>query len=181
MEDVRLTEAMDSLLKVLEEGDVEVVARAVFNLDNTRQLLDRLHNDPSLRRLCGWESRREIPHESQFSRAFASFAASELPQRLHAALIESIQKFRQAMEASGDASIDVSREYLAMLEDGVIAAQYLEAWQTDTDEAVLIAPAYTFLMMNRPATVQVWLDAGSSGWWTTGGSRRACARRPPRW
>ena len=85
--------------------------------------------------------------------------------RTAASLIESIQKFRQVMEASGDASIDVGREYMAMLQDGVIAAQYLEAWQTETDEAVLIAPAYTFLMMNRPATVQVWLDAGSSGWW----------------
>jgi hypothetical protein len=43
------------------------------------QLLDRLSVDVSLRRICGWESRREIPHESQFSRAFAEFAASELP------------------------------------------------------------------------------------------------------
>ncbi len=51
------------------------------------------------------------------------------------------------------------------LQDGVIAAQYLEGWQTQAGEAVLIAPAFTFLMMNRPATVQFWLDAGSSGWW----------------
>jgi superfamily I DNA/RNA helicase len=82
-----------------------------------------------------------------------------------ASLIESIQKFRQAMEASGDTGIDVGREYLAMLEDGVIAAQYIEAWQTSTDPAVLIAPAHTFLMMNQPATVQIWLDVGSGGWW----------------
>ena len=59
------------------------VAKAVFNLNATRQLLDRLSVDVSLRRICGWESQREIPHESQFSRAFAEFAASELPQRLH--------------------------------------------------------------------------------------------------
>jgi hypothetical protein len=85
--------------------------------------------------------------------------------RTAASLIESIQKFRQAMEASGDASIDVGREYLAMLQDGVIAAQYIEAWQTTPDEAVLIAPAHTFLMTNRPATVQFWLDVGSGGWW----------------
>ena len=85
--------------------------------------------------------------------------------RTAASLIESIQKFRQAMESSGDASIDVGREYLAMLQDGVIAAQYIEAWQTAPDEAVLIAPAHTFLMMNRPATVQFWLDVGSGGWW----------------
>ena len=85
--------------------------------------------------------------------------------RTAASLIESIQKFRQAMEASGDASIDVGREYLAMLADGVIAAQYIEAWQTAPGEAVLIAPAHTFLMMNQPVAVQFWLDVGSGGWW----------------
>ena len=85
--------------------------------------------------------------------------------RTASSLIESIQKFRQAMEASGDTSIDMGREYLAMLQDGVIAAQYIEAWQTERAEAVLLAPAHTFLMMNRPATVQFWLDVGSNGWW----------------
>jgi hypothetical protein len=68
------------------------VAKAVYNLSDTRQLLDRLANDVSLRRICGWSRRNEIPHESQFSRAFASFAAAELPQRLHAAPIESAQR-----------------------------------------------------------------------------------------
>jgi hypothetical protein len=52
-----------------------------------------------------------------------------------------------------------------MLNDGVIAAQYLEAWRTETNEAVLVAPAYTFLLMNRPVTVQFWLDAGAAGWY----------------
>jgi hypothetical protein len=51
-----------------------------------------------------------------------------------------------------------------MLQDGVIAAQYLEGWRAEILDAVLVAPAYTFLMMNRPATVQFWLDIGSSGW-----------------
>jgi hypothetical protein len=36
----------------------------------------------------------KIPNESQFSRAFASFAESELPQPLHAALIEATEKDR---------------------------------------------------------------------------------------
>jgi hypothetical protein len=91
--------------------------------------------------------------------------------RTAASLIESIQKFRQAMtlpdnlQASGNTSIDMGREYLTMLQDGIIAAQYLETWQTEPAEAVLLAPAHTFLMMNRPATVQFWLDVGSSGWW----------------
>jgi len=86
------------------------VAKAIYNLSLTRQLLDRLHNDASLRRLCGWESRREIPHESQFSRAFASFAASQLPQRLHAALIESTQKERLVGHISRDSTEIAARE-----------------------------------------------------------------------
>jgi hypothetical protein len=45
-----------------------------------------------------------------------------------------------------------------------ISAQYIEAWQVGQSEAVLLAPAYTFLMMNQPATIQFWLDAGSGGW-----------------
>ena len=50
------------------------------------------------------------------------------------------------------------------LEDGVIAAQYIGAWQEPEDDAVLLAPAHTFLMMNRPVDYQFWLDVGSRGW-----------------
>ena len=62
-------------------------------------------------------------------------------------------------------NFDFGREYIAMLQEEVIAAQYLESWKTENDEFVLVAPAYTFLMMNRPVTVQFWLDVGSSGWY----------------
>ena len=63
------------------------VAKTVYGLETTRQLRERLGADPQLRCLCGWNTRRQIPRESTFSRAFAEFAASELPRRLHAALI----------------------------------------------------------------------------------------------
>jgi hypothetical protein len=86
------------------------VAKAVYNLSDTRQLLDRLRSDPSLRRICGWSRRSDIPHESQFSRAFASFAASELPQRLHAALIEATQKERLVGHISRDSTEIEARE-----------------------------------------------------------------------
>ena len=51
-----------------------------------------------------------------------------------------------------------------MVADGVIAARYVRSWELPTEEAVLLAPAYTFLMSNRPVAVQFWLDLGSSGW-----------------
>lgn len=86
--------------------------------------------------------------------------------RVAASLIESVQKFRWAMEPTLEpgTGMDIGREYLAMLNDGVIAAQYVSAWTDSRQDAVMLAPAYTFLMSNRPVEVQFWLDAGSSGW-----------------
>ncbi|NOY98327.1 MAG: hypothetical protein GXP40_03850 [Chloroflexi bacterium] len=90
--------------------------------------------------------------------------------RVAASLIESAQKFRRVMEPANFASQEgeplasLGREYIAMLQEGVIAAQYLESWRDQPEEAVLIAPAYTFLMQNRPVTAQFWLNPGSEGW-----------------
>ena len=55
------------------------IAKAVWNLPTTRNLNDRLHCDPTLRRLCGWprvsaHASWGVPHESTFSCAFAAFA-----------------------------------------------------------------------------------------------------------
>jgi len=89
--------------------------------------------------------------------------------RVAASLVESVKKFRMAMEPSDPRGLQdlggLGREYIQMLQDGVIAASYLEGWQTEDKDAVLVAPAHTFLMMNRPVTIQFWLDPGSSGWY----------------
>jgi hypothetical protein len=93
------------------------------------------------------------------------FHRNEDAIRVAASLIESIKKFRYAMESSNtNPDFDLGREYLAMLADGVIAAQYLESWRSENKDTVLVAPAHTFLLMNHPVTVQFWLDPGSSGW-----------------
>lgn len=64
------------------------VAKTVFNFPSTRALWERLQSDNNFRRICGWETKWEIPSEATFSRAFAEFAATELPQKVHAAIIE---------------------------------------------------------------------------------------------
>ena len=74
-------------------------------------------------------------------------------------LIESARKFRQV------ASDDLGREYVQMVQDGVVAAQYVRSWQRQPQDAVLLAPAHTFLMSNRPVMHQFWLDVGGTGWW----------------
>ena len=82
--------------------------------------------------------------------------------RVASSLIESVKKFRQALE-TGQAEMDLGKEYIAMLNEGVLAAQYLQSYQVEQN-AVLVVPATTFLMMNQPVQVQFWLDAGASGW-----------------
>jgi hypothetical protein len=86
------------------------VAKAVFNLGTTRQLIDRLSNDEQLRRLCGWKQAKEIPHEATFSRAFAEFAAMELPQFVHEALIRDTQKDRLIGHIARDSTAIEVRE-----------------------------------------------------------------------
>jgi hypothetical protein len=80
-------------------------------------------------------------------------------------LVESARKFRWvAAESLAEDGKPVGQEYVEMVQDGVVAAQYLRSWQIQPEEAVLLAPAYTFLMANRPVDYQFWLDIGGRGW-----------------
>jgi hypothetical protein len=87
--------------------------------------------------------------------------------RLVGMLVESIQKFRLAREpaAIGEehGSLDVGREYSNVLREGLLPAQYYWSWERNQD-AVLLAPAHSYLLMNRSSDVQYWLDPGSEGW-----------------
>jgi hypothetical protein len=86
--------------------------------------------------------------------------------KVAAVLVESVEKFRwaagKALEVEG---IPLGKEYIAMVKDGVIAAQYIHSWRIQPRDAVLVAPAYTFLMRNQPVKIQFWLDVGSRGWY----------------
>jgi hypothetical protein len=86
------------------------VAKAVYNLATTRQLIDRLGADAQLRRLCGWPSREHVPNESTFCRAFAEFAASELPQRLQARLLANTQGAFPVEHIARDSTAIAARE-----------------------------------------------------------------------
>jgi hypothetical protein len=81
-------------------------------------------------------------------------------------LVDSARNFRWSLAFLQDKEddIDLSYEYLTMVDRGVIANFYLRDWVMDTDDSVLIAPAYTFLLNNRPVDYQFWLNIGSEGW-----------------
>ena len=81
-------------------------------------------------------------------------------------LIESIQKFRWAVgNPLPEESASIGKEYIQMVNDGVIAAQYIQPSREQPPEAVFISPAYTFLISNQPVDVQFWLDIGSPSWY----------------
>jgi hypothetical protein len=105
-----LTEKLERLIHILDDLDLEAVvrmplrgqgrtlqdrtaiarafvAKAVLGLSTTRDLLDRLQTDRTLRRICGWERRDQIPSESTFSRAFDELARDQATERLHADLV----------------------------------------------------------------------------------------------
>jgi hypothetical protein len=86
------------------------VAKAVLDLPTTVMLIDRLEVDPRLRRICGWEQVKQIPSESTFSRAFAEFAKSGLPARVHEALVRCTYKNRLVGHISRDATAIEARE-----------------------------------------------------------------------
>ena len=64
------------------------VAKTGLGIPTTSALIERLAIDKSLRRILGWERCAQVPSEATFSRAFAAFAQGELPDKMHAALIE---------------------------------------------------------------------------------------------
>ena len=86
------------------------LAKAVFNLSTTVLLREYLLNDPILRRICGFPSRRHVPCESTFSRAFHEFSEQHLPDRLHEALLKKHHSDRLVGHISRDATEIDARE-----------------------------------------------------------------------
>lgn len=124
-------------------------------------------------RLCNWLA--AVPPETPLDLFFSSLFGEVLSQPgygLHARLsagatvanlVDSARAFRQLLQDI-DPQAPVAGDYLRMVEEGVLANQYLRDWELDRREGVLLAPAHTFLMGNRPVDYQFWLNVGSSGW-----------------
>lgn len=124
-------------------------------------------------RLCAWlaQTPPELPLDLFFSALFGELLSQPgfgLHDRLAAGatvanLVDSARGFRQLL-AEIDPQAAATGEYLNMVEEGVLANQYLRDWALDRSEGVLLAPAHTFLMGNRAVDYQFWLNVGSSGW-----------------
>jgi hypothetical protein len=162
--------ARDLRLSSFDDIHPDVQERITFTVGNRYSMLrdwllayregEELPFDHFLRKLFG-----EVLSQPGFG-----FHSNFDSVRVASSLVDSVQHFRQSLESTyrhqDESHIPhLGKEYIQMLQDGVIAASYMEGWRNRNKNAVLVAPAHTFLMMNRPVRVQFWLDAGSSGWY----------------
>ena len=61
---------------------VKNIAKSVYyNLQTTRDLIDRLRIDRTLRVLCGWRHSNSIPSESKFSRVFKELCEMKIAEK----------------------------------------------------------------------------------------------------
>ena len=157
----------DFSLAPFENIKPEVQERITFTLGNRYSVLRDW--------LLAYRESEQLPLDHFFRKLFGEvlsqagygYHSNFDSVRVAASLVESVKKFRVSLDLTGTLRENLSglgQEYIAMLQDGVIAASYVESWKTEDKDAVLVAPAHTFLMMNKPVTVQFWLDPGSSGW-----------------
>ena len=81
-------------------------------------------------------------------------------------LVDSARNFRWSLDflSRYDEATDLGLDYVRMVDRGVIANYYRRSWEAQDESSVLIAPAYTFLLSNRPVDYQFWLNIGSEGW-----------------
>lgn len=79
-------------------------------------------------------------------------------------LIRSIRDFRLMFSSlAKEQGRDINKTYLQTLQSGILPARTNQ--DTQKSDAVLISPAFTFLMKNECVKYQFWLDIGSMGWW----------------
>ena len=86
------------------------IAKAVLNFSTTEALIDRLHCDKVLRRLCGFEPWKKLPSKGTFSNAFREFADSELASKLHEVLVAKSYENRLVGHVSRDSTAIAARE-----------------------------------------------------------------------
>jgi hypothetical protein len=86
------------------------VAKMILKLTYTKQLISLLESDEQLKVICGWEENAKIPHKSKFSRVFKEFAQSNLPEKVHQALIKEVYKDQIIGHIVNDSTALIGRE-----------------------------------------------------------------------
>ena len=71
-----------------EEIARAMIAKSVYNMQTTRDLIDRLHCDRVLRVLCGWRYKTDIPSEAKFSRVFKELSNLKIAEKTHEKFVQ---------------------------------------------------------------------------------------------
>jgi len=86
------------------------VAKAVYRIPTTSDLIRALRAASNLRRICGFTVLGDIPSESTFSRAFTEFSGSGLGHRAHDAMVRDYLAGELIGHISRDSTAIVGRE-----------------------------------------------------------------------
>ena len=86
------------------------IAKSVYNMQTTRDLIDRLRIDRTLRVLCGWRYANKIPSESKFSRVFAELSDLKIAEKTHEKFIKEYLSDTLFMYNASDATAIKLRE-----------------------------------------------------------------------
>jgi len=86
------------------------IAKSIYNFATTSILREHLLRDATLRHLCGWTGKGEVPSESTFSRAFTEFARSQFPGKIHETMVKTHCGPKLAGHISRDATAIEARE-----------------------------------------------------------------------
>ena len=86
------------------------VAKAVLKYQHTSSLRQQLLSSPSVRAICGFAKRRDVPSESTFSRAFKEFSKAGLGASVHDALVKEHLSSELIGHVSRDSTAIVGRE-----------------------------------------------------------------------
>lgn len=86
------------------------IAKAFYDLATTDLLIEMLRLQPTLRRICGFESKRDIPSPATFSRVFKEFSETKLGDRVLEAMVKKQVGDQIVQHASTDATEIDARE-----------------------------------------------------------------------
>lgn len=104
------TQAMGRKLKEREAISRFFVAKAFYEVKNTKGMIEMVKGSPSLMRICGFHDRSSFPSEPTFSRAYQEFSASKLLDVVHKELIDKHLKPELIGHISRDSSAIEARE-----------------------------------------------------------------------
>jgi hypothetical protein len=89
------------------------VVKAFYDLPTTDMLIELLNTQATVRRMCGFETRRQVPSAATFSRAFAEFSKAGIGDRVLASLVAEHVGDKVVMHESIDSSAIEAREKAA--------------------------------------------------------------------